>query len=371
MCRPREQRGFTSWMSLDAVSPQGEPMFRLSVIFAVLLLLAGCAVAPSHAPALTTSSQDAVPAVAASTALAATVAPASSRPAAVGEHAPASHASQAYVPLHQIEPAPAMVSPGSIAQPAPARQGMGEMPPAEASVTPPTSSPPSIAPISPTTGSARVLSRHVTASQALRPSSRVNLSGVVQLVAMTGQQIDAQDMADTVVYFIPDAGAPHPHPGTYTIDMHHRMFHPSMLVIPLGSTVSFPNRDKYLHNVFSVTPGSQFNLGLQGYGQAGQHTFTKSGLVLVNCNVHPSMQATILVVATPYIARPAANGQFNLKDLPPGPGVLTVWQPRAGSLTRHIVLPLTTRLSLRVVISQPRLLPHARLSSVFPDAGAR
>jgi plastocyanin len=207
------------------------------------------------------------------------------------------------------------------------------------------------------------------ASHTARPSARVNLGGVVRLLAMAGQQIDAQDMADTVVYFMPDAGAPHPQPGTYTIAMHHRMFHPSMLVIPLGSTVRFPNRDKYLHNVFSVTPGSQFDLGLQGYGQAGQHTFTRPGLVLINCNVHPSMQATVLVVASPYIARPAANGQFSLDGLPPGPGTLTVWQPRAGTLTRHIVLPLTTPLALRVVVTQPRLLPHARMSSVFPDAG--
>ena len=343
-------------------------MFRLSAIFAVLLLLAGCAVAPSHALPIAVSPHDTVPAVAAPAALAVTAAPASSRPAAAVVRAPTSPASQAHVLPNQIEPAPTIVSSGSIARPAPVRQVLDEMPLAAASAAPPASSHQAI---SPAPIHAPVLSRHMLAPRILRPSARVNLSGVVQLVAMTGQQIDAQDMADAVVYYVPDAGAPHPHPGTYTIDMHHRMFHPSMLVIPLGSTVTFPNRDKYLHNVFSVTPGSQFNLGLQGYGQAGQHTFTKSGLVLINCNVHPSMQATIFVVATPYIARPAANGQFNLKDLPPGPGVLTVWQPRAGSLTRHIVLPLTTRLSLRVVISQPRLLPHARLSSVFPDAGAR
>lgn len=338
-------------------------MLRLRALLGPMMLLAGCAVAPSHP--LANASQHIAPAIAATAPVAEVIAPA----AAVSEHATTSSTSKADVSPPQAKPSTAHVSPGDVLQPEMPRPGLNDMPVTEASSAPHASSPPPVAPIEQAIKPKPARSERVMAIHHMHTPARVNLSGVVHLVAMAGQQIDAQDMGNTVIYFMPMAGAPHPRPGTFTIDMHHRMFHPSMLVIPLGSTVRFPNRDKYLHNVFSVTLGSQFDLGLQGYGQVGQHTFTQPGLVLINCNVHPSMQATVLVVASPYIARPAANGQFTLSNLPLGPGTLTVWQPRAGTLTRHIDLPLTTPLVLRVVVTQPRLLPHARMSTVFPDQG--
>ncbi len=307
-------------------------MYRLrSVLVPIALLLAGCAGAPPRRVI-------------------------AARPGA----APASASTTPAVPTHAVLPAHAAPLPVRPAPSTPMRTLAGT---AAASAAPtsharlaPAQAPSPAAPI------ARIAAPVLPA--------RASLAGSVQLVAAAGQRIDAQDMADTVVYFTPDAGAVRQQPGRYTIATHHRMFDPSMLVIPLGSTVRFPNRDGILHNVYSVTPGSQFDLGLLGYGQSGQHTFTRPGLILVNCNVHPSMQATIFVVASPYVARPAANGHFSLTGLPPGPGTLTVWQPRATMLTRHIDLPLASIPILRIVITKPRLLPHAPKSSVFPGAGA-
>ncbi len=321
-------------------------MYRLrSALVPIALLLAGCAGAPPQRviaarPGTAPAAPNVTPAV-----------PAPATPPAHATPLPARPAPSA--PVRTLaRTAAAAAAPTSRARPVPAgpHAAQAAKHPAPAQTT------------SSTTPVARI------ATPAL--PARVSLAGSVQLVAAASQRIDAQDMADTVVYFTPDAGAVRPQPGHYTIATHHRMFDPSMLVIPLGSTVRFPNRDEILHNVYSVTPGSQFDLGLLGYGQSGQHTFTRPGLVLVNCNVHPSMQATIFVVASPYVARPAADGHFSLTGLPPGPGTLTVWQPRSTMLTRHIDLPLASTPVLRIVITKPRLLPHAPKSSVFPGTGA-
>ena len=44
-------------------------------------------------------------------------------------------------------------------------------------------------------------------------------------------------------------------------------FSPHVLVVPLGSTVSFPNHDPFNHNVFSLSEENPFDLGLYGRGE--------------------------------------------------------------------------------------------------------
>ena len=41
-------------------------------------------------------------------------------------------------------------------------------------------------------------------------------------------------------------------------------FSPHVLVVPVGSTVSFPNHDPFNHNVFSLSEENPFDLGLYG-----------------------------------------------------------------------------------------------------------
>ena len=83
-------------------------------------------------------------------------------------------------------------------------------------------------------------------------------------------------------------------------------FSPHVLVIPAGSTVSFPNHDPFNHNVFSVSEPNQFDLGLYGRGEAKGYTFTSPGLVRVFCNIHPRMVAFVLLQA----ARPMLREIF-------------------------------------------------------------
>src|SRR5579862_265795 len=48
----------------------------------------------------------------------------------------------------------------------------------------------------------------------------------------------------------------------YKIVQRDKRFVPHLLVVPVGSTVEFPNSDPWLHNVFSISRGIQFDLGL-------------------------------------------------------------------------------------------------------------
>ena len=58
-----------------------------------------------------------------------------------------------------------------------------------------------------------------------------------------------------------------------------KQFQPQVLVVPVGSTVRFPNQDPILHNVFSVSGENRFDLDLYKRPKSGSVTFQVAGLV--------------------------------------------------------------------------------------------
>ena len=179
------------------------------------------------------------------------------------------------------------------------------------------------------------------------------LAGKLELVAGGRERVTAGEVAEGLVYFLPKSGAAAPKPGTFSVDTRSKGFSPAVLVVPVGSTVRFPNRDSILHNVFSRTPGSTFDFGYYGPGESKQRVFSKPGLVIVNCNVHHNMRADIVVLATPYYTRPDRNGRYSLQGLPKGPGTLVFWHPRADAQQVTINLPQSTAVTRRLVASKP------------------
>ena len=170
-------------------------------------------------------------------------------------------------------------------------------------------------------------------------TNHTDISGKVDLVAGAGQSLAPGEVTDTLVYFVPTHGKVRVHPGTYTIYTINMDFRPAAMAIPVGSTVKFTNLDQVLHNLYSATPDSTFDFQFQASGQSIAHAFTHAGPVLISCNVHRSMELDLLVVPTPYMAQVSADGSFSLHGLPPGPGTLYFWNPRAALSQQPITVP--------------------------------
>src|SRR5436309_7119405 len=135
------------------------------------------------------------------------------------------------------------------------------------------------------------------------------------------------DLGDAVLYLDGSAAAP-VKPVTVEIAITDKTYAPHVVVVPVGSTVRFPNHDPFHHNVFSVSEPNQFDLGLYGRGDAKSHTFTNPGLVRVYCNVHPRMVAYVLVMENRYYAQPGNDGSFTIDNVPAGRYRLHVWHER-------------------------------------------
>jgi plastocyanin len=98
----------------------------------------------------------------------------------------------------------------------------------------------------------------------------------------------------------------------------NKMFHPSLLVIPVGGKVEFPNHDPFFHNVFSLFEGKRFDLGLYERGTTRVVQFDKPGISFIFCNIHEQMSAVVIALATPYYAISDARGDVTIPNVPPG-----------------------------------------------------
>jgi len=98
----------------------------------------------------------------------------------------------------------------------------------------------------------------------------------------------------------------------------NKSFHPSLLVIPVGGKVEFPNQDPFFHNVFSLFEGKRFDLGLYEGGTTRLVQFDRPGISFVFCNIHSQMSAVIIALATPYFAISDSRGDISIPGVPPG-----------------------------------------------------
>ena len=191
------------------------------------------------------------------------------------------------------------------------------------------------------------------------PAGAADFRGRVALLEKGRPSADTTLAVDaTVVVFTPAKAVPAPKPVVVDMVTVRKAFQPRILVVPVGSSVRFPNQDPILHNVFSVSGRNSFDLGLLGKGAGSSAVFREAGIVRVFCNVHHGMFGYIFVVATPYWARVAADGTFLIADVPAGPGKLTVWNERSSPTTQDLTLPLALPSTIGIEITMPRIPPH-------------
>jgi hypothetical protein len=103
------------------------------------------------------------------------------------------------------------------------------------------------------------------------------------------------------------------------------MFTPHLLVVPVGSSVAFPNADPFFHNVFSLFDGKRFDLGLYEAGSTRSVLFSRVGVSYIFCNIHSEMSAVVIALNTPFYGIADPHGTFRIQDVPDGDYNLQIW----------------------------------------------
>jgi plastocyanin len=128
----------------------------------------------------------------------------------------------------------------------------------------------------------------------------------------------------------------------------NKMFEPHVLVVETGTSVEFPNKDPFFHNVFSLFDGKRFDLGLYEAGTSKTVRFERPGVSFLFCNIHSDMSAIVVSVDTPYFALSDRSGRASIATVPDGRYQLHIWYERSlpedlKNLERTITISASTR----------------------------
>ncbi len=190
----------------------------------------------------------------------------------------------------------------------------------------------------------------------------VVLSAVLILVALLTRfaqagevrgKVTAQGMSSSesiVVYIDSIPGKTFPPPDLHAVVDQARMeFVPHVLVILQGTSVNFLNDDPVQHNVYwpAINHDHKLahNMGTWPQGIVRSFTFNVLGDVPLLCKVHPEMSGYIIVVPTPYFAVTDKDGNYTIKNIPPGQYTLKTWSEQAQLTTQAVTVKADTGMS--------------------------
>jgi plastocyanin len=143
------------------------------------------------------------------------------------------------------------------------------------------------------------------------------------------------------VYVDAIPGKDFPAPAQHVVmDQKGLKFVPHVLVVLKGTTVDFLNSDPTGHNVYwpavSGNKKMAHNLGTWPQGQIKSFQFNDLGVAPLLCNVHPEMSGYVVVAPTPYFGVSDKEGNFEIRNVPPGHYNLTTWSEEGKPTTQAV-----------------------------------
>ena len=165
------------------------------------------------------------------------------------------------------------------------------------------------------------------------PTGRV--VGKVTITDADGKPVDAE----AIIYVVGFTEPPAKDAAPTQIAQKNRAFVPDLVAITVGENVTFPNRDAFLHNVFSQSAARKFDLGSFKKDEQKSKDFPDPGVIDVYCNIHPEMAATILVLPNRAHTRRNSDGSYVIAAVPPGTWTVFAY-------TRRVTKPVSATVTV-------------------------
>jgi len=117
------------------------------------------------------------------------------------------------------------------------------------------------------------------------------------------------------------------------LDQKGCVYSPHVVVVMTGQELKAQNSDGFLHNVHGLCRDNpEFNFPQMQKGQVTPIEATKAVETFkVKCDVHPWMNAWVVVLDHPFSSVTGDNGEFAIKGLKDGKYTLVAWHEKLGT----------------------------------------
>ena len=148
---------------------------------------------------------------------------------------------------------------------------------------------------------------------------------------------------------------------------------PTIQVIYTTSTLNVATHDRAIHTNRFINVGTGEIEAVAPFNDAGEvvpldHVFKEPAQVEVVCAEHPWTRGWVAVLDHPYSAKTAANGSFNLADIPAGRYRIRAWHPNLGFSDDSVTVTGGQSASIALRIRGTGAAAPRRVSPPRPDS---
>jgi len=148
-----------------------------------------------------------------------------------------------------------------------------------------------------------------------------------------------QRLSNVVIHIERVENTFHPPKEAAIMNQQNLTYVPHVLPILVGTTVDFVNSDGLLHNLHAYMRGETlFNIAMPKFLKKKSMVLQKEGPVLLLCDVHREMSAYIVVLQNPFFALTNEEGNFTIKDIPPGSYTVRAWHENLKPQSQEVKL---------------------------------
>jgi plastocyanin len=150
----------------------------------------------------------------------------------------------------------------------------------------------------------------------------------------TLQNVIVYLQGDFSAYSFPAASAP------VRVDQEGCIYTPHVVAKMTGDPLEVTNKDAVTHNINAMSQlGQGWNESQMRGGDPIVRRFSKEEVpIIVKCNMHPWMRFYLAVVDHPYFQVTGKDGQFALRNVPPGTYTLTAWHEAFGAKKQTVII---------------------------------
>jgi plastocyanin len=106
---------------------------------------------------------------------------------------------------------------------------------------------------------------------------------------------------------------------------------PHVIAFPAGSTIQITNSDGILHSIHTESAiNPVVDMAQPCFKKSMTETIAQPEVIKVGCDAHNWMEGSWYATANPYYAVTRPDGEYTIKNIPPGNYTLEVWQEKLG-----------------------------------------